>query len=115
MDKKLEDLLQYFEEKSNTNITEVFKRARKHPYLLTDEFWSMHTIDFKEALRIFIKSCDGLNFTSRHEVLHTLINKLDSHLIEHSYKSLVRELENNMDCYNDVFAEFGIYNVPSIN
>lgn len=106
----LEDLLR---KQRKTNILEGLKNARKHSSLLTDEFWSINSIDYKEALRIFIRSCDGLNFTSRHEVLHTLINKIDSHLIEHSYKLLVKELENNMDFYNDVFAEFGIYTVPS--
>lgn len=96
------------------NLENILKSARKHSSLLTEEFWSKNPIDYKEALRIFIKSCDGLNFTSRQEVLHTLINKVDSHFVEHSYKLLVKELENNMDIYNEVFAEFGIYTIPSI-
>lgn len=110
----IDDLDDLLRKQGKTNIAEGLKHARKHSSLLTDEFQSTNTIDYKEALRIFIRSCDGLNFTSRHEVLHTLINKIDSHLIEHSYKLLIKELENNMDFYNNVFAEFGIYTIPSI-
>ncbi len=117
-DKKLptvDDLINLLRKQDENSLADSLKYARKHSFLLTDEFWAANIVDYKQALRTFIISCDGLNFTSRQEVLHTLINKIDSHLIEQSYKLLEKELENNMDFYNDIFMEFGIYTVPSIN
>lgn len=95
-------------------LANSIKYTRKHTSLMTDEYWTTYRTEHKEALRIFLKNCDGIIFLSRQEVLHTLVNKLDSYLIEQSYGLLVKEMEKNIDHYNDVFTEFGIYHAPSV-